>query len=109
MADAPAEPPALHPELAEVYRSKVANIEEELNRPELRTEAAEAVRSIIDEVKLTPANGRLEIDLAGDPDGILALTAGKAKPASSGDGLLPVTVVAGRRNHLYRTVFRVRR
>jgi site-specific DNA recombinase len=62
---APAEAPALHPELAAVYRQKIANIQEELNRPQLRTEAAEAIRSLIDEITLTPENGRREIDLAG--------------------------------------------
>jgi site-specific DNA recombinase len=58
---APAEAPALHPELAAVYQQKVANIQEELNRPQLRTEAAEAIRSLIDEITLTSENGRREI------------------------------------------------
>jgi site-specific DNA recombinase len=64
---APAEAPALHPELAAVYRQQIANIQEELNRPQLRAEAAEAIRSLIDEITLTPENCRRKIDLVGIP------------------------------------------
>jgi len=95
----PVNVPRLHPKLADIYRQKVASLEEELNRPGLRTEAAEAIRALIDEIRLTPEEGRLEIDLAGDLAGILALTSGKTKPISSGDGLVPITLVAGTRNH----------
>jgi hypothetical protein len=54
----------------------------------------------IDEIRLVPENGRLEIELAGDLAGILALTADSKKPASFGGGLQPVTLVAGTRNCL---------
>jgi hypothetical protein len=50
---------------------KVARLHEELNRPELRTEAAAAIRGLIEAVRLVPENG---IELAGDLAGILALT-----------------------------------
>ena len=92
---APPPAPRLHPKLAEIYRTKVANLQEELNRPELRAEAAEAIRSLIGEIRLVPQDDRLEIELAGDLAGILALAAGNKKPVSSGDGL-QVTLVAGR-------------
>jgi hypothetical protein len=96
---APAPAPRLHPKLAEMYRQKVANLQEGLNRPELRAEAAEAIRSLIQEIRLVPENGRLEIELAGDLAGILALASGGKKPVSQGDGL-QVTLVAGARNCL---------
>ena len=35
---------------------------------------------MIEEIRLVPENGRLEIELAGDLAGILALTAGSKKP-----------------------------
>jgi site-specific DNA recombinase len=60
---APAPAPRLHPNLAELYRQKVERLHQELNRPELRTEAARALRDLIDEVRLLPENGGLEIEL----------------------------------------------
>jgi DNA invertase Pin-like site-specific DNA recombinase len=96
-----APPPAalLHPNLAALYREKVDRLHEELNREELRAEAAEAIRELIDEVRLVPENGRLEIELTGDLAGILALAAGSKKPATGGRDRLQVTLVAGTRNH----------
>ena len=81
------------------------NLQDELNRPELRAEAAEAIRSLIEEIRLVPQNDRLEIELAGDLAGILALAAGKKKPVPEGDGL-QATLVAGTRNQLCRTALR---
>jgi len=103
LAAAPEHAPAprLRPKLAEIYRQKVANLQEELNRPELRAEAAEAIRSLIEEIRLVFENGRLEIELAGDLAGILALASGSKKPVSRGNGL-QVTLVAGARYLLYR-------
>ena len=100
---APAPAPRLHPKLAEIYRHKVANLQEELSRPELRAEAAEAIRSLVEEIRLVPENGRLEIELAGDLAGILALASGSKKPVSVRDGL-QVTLVAGACNHRQHTV-----
>ena len=89
----PAAPPIrLHPNLAEIYRDKVARLHEELNRPELRTEASAVIRSLIDEVRLVPENGRLEIELRGALAGILALTSNNPR---RGGQELQVTLVAG--------------
>jgi site-specific DNA recombinase len=71
-------------------------LQDELNRPELRAQAAEVLRSLIDEVRLVPDNGRLEIELAGDLAGILALAADSKKPVTAGRDGLQVTLVAGR-------------
>jgi VIT1/CCC1 family predicted Fe2+/Mn2+ transporter len=70
-----------------------------LNHPELREEAA-TLRSVIEEVRLVPAEGKLEIELFGALAGILAPT--NKNPRQAGRGL-QVTLVAGTRNHLYRT------
>jgi site-specific DNA recombinase len=75
-------------------------LHEELNREELRSEAAQELRGLIDEVRLIPENGRLEIELLGDLAGIPALgTDGKKPVTVSRDGL-QVTLVAGTRNCL---------
>ena len=78
-------------------------LHEELNRTELRSEAAQALRELIDEVRLIPEDGRLEIELLGDLVGILALSADSKKPVTEDRDGLQVTLVAGTCNHLYRT------
>jgi len=42
--------PSLHPNLAKIYRLKVAELEEELNDPTAESEAAQALRSQVDAV-----------------------------------------------------------
>jgi len=90
----------LHHNLAQIYRDKAARLHEELNRPELREEASAAIRSLIEGVRLVPVDGKLEIELAGALAGILALTSNNHRRVGRG---LQVTLVAGARNHLYRT------
>jgi site-specific DNA recombinase len=92
---APASRPRLHPKLADLYRQRVDRLHEELNRAELRSEAAQALRGLIQEVRLIPENGRLEIELLGDLAGILALSAGDKKPVTEDRDGLQVTLVAG--------------
>ena len=87
--------------MAEIYRDKIARLHEELKRPELREEAALVIRGPIEEVRLVPENGRLEIELFSDLAGIPALTSNN--PRRTGRGL-HVTLVAGARNYLYRTL-----
>ncbi len=88
---APEPAPRLHPRLADVYRDKVERLRESLNAESTRAEAAEALR-----IRLVPEDGKLEIELAGDLAGILALTAGSKKPVTMDRDGLQVTLVAGR-------------
>jgi hypothetical protein len=61
----------LHPNAAEIYRRKVAELELALNHDSIRAEAAEILRSLIDRVVLTPdALDSLDAQL----DGVLALS-----------------------------------
>ena len=74
----------LHPASAEIYRSKVATLEASLNAPEIKQEAAEVLRSLIEQVVLTPdatAPNGLAAELFGDLAMILALA---GSPAISG-------------------------
>lgn len=57
-ADEP--PQLLHPGMAELYRQKVTDLAQALEDPDRRTEAAEAIRGLIDAIVLTPAAGALE-------------------------------------------------
>jgi len=103
---APAPVQRLHPRLADLYRDKVERLQESLNAEATRGGAAEALRALIDEIRLVPEGDHLEIELAGDLAGILALTAGSKKPVTLDRDGLQVTLVAGTRNQLCRTVMR---
>jgi len=101
LRNAPEPAPLIHPNLAEIYRRKVAALHEALEDTETRTEAFEAIRSLISAIVLTPVKGELKIDLQGDIAHILTLASANKKPAALSDGLIEqVKLVAGARNHL---------
>jgi chromosome segregation ATPase len=56
-ADAPV--PLLHPNLAALYREKVATLASVLQNAESRSEAAEALRGLMDAIVLVPAGNEL--------------------------------------------------
>ena len=58
--------PRLHPNLAELYRQKVMNLAEALNEEHTRPEATECIRHLIEEVRLVPQSGRLQVELYGE-------------------------------------------
>lgn len=99
--------PLLHPNLAETYRRKVAALRDTLGGPNGNSEAIELIRSLVEAIMLTPENGRLRIDIKGELAGILALCrdARMNKPGRlTTVGLAEqIKMVAGERNHLYRT------
>ena len=87
--DAPAPTVALHPKAAEAYREQVADLEDALNDPELRMEASDALRALIEKVVLTPdpdALDGLAAELHGDLAMILAAAAGEPAGAPAGKG-----------------------
>ena len=66
---APAPSPVrLHPNLAELYRQKVAALHEALHREETRAEALEILRGLIEQVVVQPARGRRLRGRAGRRD-----------------------------------------
>ena len=86
--DQPA-PAVLHPKAAEAYRRQVADLEAALNDPEVRMEASEALRSLIEKVVLTPdadVPDGLAAELHGDLAMILAAAAGEPAGAPAGIG-----------------------
>ncbi len=92
----PRRTPLVHPNLAEVYRKKVAVLHEALQDEDTMAEATELIRSLVDEIVLTPENGELRIDLKGELASILTLSTGSKKPVDlSGDGLEQIKMVAG--------------
>ncbi len=94
--------PRLHPRLAEVYRDKVAMLEAELNRPETRPEAAEALRALIEKIVLYPGDNRGEVkaELYGEIAEIMALAENKKKNRTPSTGVR-FSMVAGTRYQRY--------
>ncbi len=77
MAEAPEDVPDIHPDIVEVCKTKVVRLTEALEDPELRTEVADAVRSLAGEVVLTPGakRGAVNAVLCGKLMGILDFVA----------------------------------
>ena len=73
LANSEAPPPMLHPKMADYYREQVSKLNLSL-REEMeagRMEAAEALRSLISRIVLTPSHSGMEVKLEGDLAGIL--------------------------------------
>ena len=87
LAAAPAPAPRLHPNLAELYRRKVADLQTALADPATRTEALEILRGLIERVVAARRRRRLR-DRAGRRDrrhgGDLGARNGKAAPGEVG-------------------------
>lgn len=100
------EQPLLHPNLALVYRTHVERLELALRDPDTGREAFELVRGLIEEVRLVPADGQLNIELKGHLASILAIAAGSKQPADQAQHrALQIKTVASPRNqhnHAYR-------
>jgi len=96
--------PRLHPAIADVYRAKVVKLQEALNEPATRGEAAEILRSLLEELRLTPRESEeLSAELYGAGAAIWkfgeperANRAGAAAPAQfsmvAGEGFEPPTL-----------------
>ncbi|KQM18219.1 zinc ribbon domain-containing protein [Novosphingobium sp. Leaf2] len=109
MAEMPADTPDIHPNIAGIYAKKVERLAEALNLPEDRDEAAEAIRSLIERVTLTPGakRGEVNIMLHGEFGAILqwlGASAGRRNddsPTAGAAGLgVSSKMVAGTRFHL---------
>ena len=71
--------PYLHPNMADVYRRKIAELAEALNGDDLACASArEALRALIDRVVLIPTAVGVTIELIGDLAGILHIASGGA-------------------------------
>ena len=91
-ADAPV--PLLHPNLAALYREKVATLASALQNAESRSEAAEALRGFVDAIVLVPAGEELRVELKGNLAAMLS-AAQNAKRSPEGDLSLQIALVAG--------------
>ena len=90
---APEPAPRLHPNLAELYRQKVANLRDALNDTGTRTDAANIIRDLVEEIRLHPDKDVLKIELVGDLARILSFA--NENPRRKGPSGVQVTLVAG--------------
>ncbi len=87
---------SVHPNLAEAYRRRVAELESLLEDPELRDEAMEAIRSMIERIVVKPRDGGgVELELHGDLARILALCSANEKTPPRDEMGFSMSVVAG--------------
>jgi len=79
MEDVPADVPDIHPNIAHIYKTKVAQLHDALADPELHNQAAEAIRALVGEVVLMPGDKRGEVNatLRGELMGILDIVSGR--------------------------------
>ena len=86
LANADAPPPLLHPEMAGFYHQQVEKLhsapQDEIEAK--RLEATEILRSLVDEIILTPTEDEMLIEVRGDLAGILAVSLKRKKPSHKG-------------------------
>ena len=99
----PDDKPLLHPALAVAYRDSVAALASALYDDTEGRQAFEHIRSMIEEVRLTPGAGQLTVELRGDLAGILRTVDGSTQePDVTQENALQIKMVAGAcnsRNH----------
>ena len=94
---APTTPVRFHPNLAQVYKRQVERLQQGLDRPEIRDEAMQVLRGLIEHVAVGPADEGLEIEIVGEIAKMVELGIGpNAKRANLDEKLTrSVKVVAG--------------
>lgn len=93
---APLPAPRLHPNLATIYKEKIANLVQALNNPNTLIEANTAIRQLIERVQLIPVNGELKIELYGELAALLKLgTEPKDEHPQAESKGVQITIVAG--------------
>jgi site-specific DNA recombinase len=90
----PPAPVRLHPNLTQLYRQKIEDLHTALADPDLRGEAMELIRSLIDRVELHPAEDGFRIELVGETANMVNLSTG-AESVKTDVAKASVKVVAG--------------
>jgi site-specific DNA recombinase len=91
---APAPSPRLHPNLAELYRKKVASLQDALVDPATKPEALDILRDLIDRVSVSASENGFKIELVGEIANMVRLSTG-AESLGSDPYRSSVKVVAG--------------
>ncbi|WP_425646815.1 recombinase family protein [Agrobacterium leguminum] len=101
MAQAPADVPDVHQNIANLYRLRVERLTEALNDFDGGRQAAEALRSLIGEIVLTPGakRGEVHAELRGELFGILDFI--KAEETGTPAGFMPVVEACPRNQYFH--------
>jgi site-specific DNA recombinase len=94
---APASVPRLHPNLAELYRKKIANLQDALADPAMRMEALEILRGLIEQIGVRVTEDGFAIELIGEIANMVRLSA-EVEALGNEPYRSSVKVVAGKRN-----------
>ncbi|AFW02935.1 putative DNA recombinase [Gluconobacter oxydans H24] len=96
LVDAPSPPPLLHPNMAELYRQKIASLHDSLQNEVSRTQRVEAIRSLITRIRLIPEGAELAIFLEGDLAAMLGFATNRKNAMRHRDaGVLEKFLVQG--------------
>ena len=96
LEEVPVATPRLHPNLPAIYQGKITSLKDALNTPDTITQANEAIRQLIEKVRLVPEGKTLNIELFGELAALLSLGIGPndKHPLADAEGV-QVTLVAG--------------
>ena len=81
--------------MADLYRSKIEELASALQRQDVRIEASETLRGLIESIVLMPEKGQLRIELRGNLAAMLTAAQQTKRSPETGDLLMPVQLVAG--------------
>ena len=96
LEETPIATPRLHPNLPAIYQDKITNLIDALNTPDTITQVNEAIRQLIEKVRLVPENKTLNIELFGELAALISLGIGPndKHPLANAEGV-QLTLVAG--------------
>ena len=103
LAATPEQKVVMNPGMAEIYRARVARLQEALDGSAAGREATEAIRSLVERVVLAPVDGKLAIDLYGEIGTILKLAATKGDTDVLAPFAEQLVMVAGARISRHHT------
>jgi hypothetical protein len=92
-------PPLLHPNMAECWRAEIRELRAALTEDRCDPEARQVVRNMVEEIRLTPREGALAIDVKGN----LAAMLNAASPSE--DWQRRMTLVAAAGFEPFRVIF----
>jgi site-specific DNA recombinase len=96
-AASPAPPPvAIHPNASEIYRRKVAELHDALTVEDTRAGAAEALRGLIDKIRVVPEDKGHAVEIVGELGALLQLASNSKNATSIGETARSIKLVAGR-------------
>mgnify|MGYP003150535940 FL=1 len=103
MDEVPQDVPDIHPNIAEIYRKKVQNLTAALDDPLMYAEAADAIRSVVGEIIISPGDkrGDFQISLRGELMGILYIA---TERKSQSPPEIITKVASGPRNQIKKAV-----